>query len=608
MRRLITTLAILLVVIVAGMSALVLLVNPNDFRAYMVQQVEQRSGYTLALDGELRWHVWPKLSILSGRMSITAPGASQPLVSAENMRLDVNLLPLLSHQLSVKQVMVKNAVMRVTPDSAAQRPTNAPVGPSDSTVAEPVSGWKLDIGQLQIADSLLIWQQAGGEEINFRDINLELKQDEHRQAQIELSTRVSRDQRELQLAIKGAMDVSRYPQRLTATVEQFDWQLQGVGLPSQGLQGETKLLAEWQQDRQQFALKNIALSVNNSQLTGAVSGKLGATPDVNLDLQATTLDLDALLGQLPDAVQGAQGEAVSVSARAPVIAEPVVFSYRDSPLNSMTAQLKLRADALRWRGMDMTQVQLDARNQQGDITLATFSGKFGNGDFSLPGTLNLRGDQLQVALQPELHDIDAAPLLKALELPETLSGRLSLDADLRGAGLSIADMKQQWRGTASFSVANAQLSGLNFQQMIQRAVENSSDQVRGSDSPEGYTAVQQLQGNMQLNKGALVLQNLRGHSELLDLNGNGNIDLVRQQCDVTFNIKVISGWQGNSQLVQTLTTTAIPLRLYGGWDSLQYSLQVDQLLRKRLQDEAKSRLNEWLQNNPPQPGNKSSLP
>ena len=47
MRRLLTTLIILLVVLVAGMSALVLLVNPNDFRAYMVHQVEKKSGYQL---------------------------------------------------------------------------------------------------------------------------------------------------------------------------------------------------------------------------------------------------------------------------------------------------------------------------------------------------------------------------------------------------------------------------------------------------------------------------------------------------------------------------------------------------------------------------------
>ena len=74
MRRFLTTLMILLVVLVAGLSALVLLVNPNDFRDYMVKQVAARSGYQLQLDGPLRWHVWPQLSILSGRMSLTALG------------------------------------------------------------------------------------------------------------------------------------------------------------------------------------------------------------------------------------------------------------------------------------------------------------------------------------------------------------------------------------------------------------------------------------------------------------------------------------------------------------------------------------------------------
>lgn len=39
MRRFLTTLMILLVVLVAGLSALVLLVNPNDFRDYMVSKL-----------------------------------------------------------------------------------------------------------------------------------------------------------------------------------------------------------------------------------------------------------------------------------------------------------------------------------------------------------------------------------------------------------------------------------------------------------------------------------------------------------------------------------------------------------------------------------------
>ena len=132
MRRILTTLMILLAVVVAGLTALVLLVNPNDFRAYMVHKVAERSGYQLKLDGPLRWHVWPQLSILSGRMTLTAPGAAEPVVRADNMRLDVALLPLISHQLQVKQVMLKGAVIQLTPKTEAVRDLNAPVVPHDN--------------------------------------------------------------------------------------------------------------------------------------------------------------------------------------------------------------------------------------------------------------------------------------------------------------------------------------------------------------------------------------------------------------------------------------------------------------------------------------------
>ncbi len=66
MRRFLTTLMILLVVLVAGLSALVLLVNPNDFRDYMVKQVAARSGYQLQLDGPLVG--------TSGRSLVSSPG------------------------------------------------------------------------------------------------------------------------------------------------------------------------------------------------------------------------------------------------------------------------------------------------------------------------------------------------------------------------------------------------------------------------------------------------------------------------------------------------------------------------------------------------------
>lgn len=595
MRRVITTLAILLVVVVAGMTALVLLVNPNDFRTYMVKQVEQRSGYQLQVSGDLRWHVWPQLSILAGRMSLTAPGATQPMVTADNMRLDVNLLPLLSHQLSVSQVMLKNAIIRVTPESAMQKPAGAPVGPGD---AEPDSGtnngWSFNIGKLRLADSLLIWQQPGGDEYNFRDLNLNLDQDASKQASIELATRVSRNQRNVSVNLKGQMNVAQYPHRLVGQLDEVNYTLDGANLPTQGIKGTLRGQGEWNGDHQRFSLQKLQLTANDSTLDGSAEGRLALPQQLNLALHATSLNLDNLMASAPATDSNAPQQANVI--RTPVIAEPRMRDNSDSPLNQMDLTLNLAADSSVWRGLTLTNLQIDASNQQGLMTLSKLQGKFGDGHFSVPGAVDIRKPVTQVAFQPELDNIAIAPLLKALELPETLQGTVSLKGDLSGAGLSIEEAKRYWQGSADLEAANLQLSQLNLQQMVRRAVARVSNRVT-NDQPDEQ-GIQQLSGRVSLKQGIITLPDLQGGNSRMAVQTKGNVDMVKQQLDITINM-MLRGWQGDDKLANLLNQQTIPLRMYGGWDNLQYSLPVDDVVRQQLQSEAKSRLNQWLDRQQP---------
>lgn len=136
-----------------------MLVNPNDFRQYLVEQVEKKSGYQLDFKGDMRWHVWPTLSIITGPVSVTAPNASQPVLSAENMRLDVELWPLLSHRLSVEQIVLDGAVIRHTPESEAQTDANSPIAPAgnkQTPSSTEKSQWLLDIEKVEVSNSLAL--------------------------------------------------------------------------------------------------------------------------------------------------------------------------------------------------------------------------------------------------------------------------------------------------------------------------------------------------------------------------------------------------------------------------------------------------------------------
>ncbi|MFP1921969.1 outer membrane assembly protein AsmA [Lonsdalea quercina] len=593
MKRLFTALVILLVVLAAGMSALVVLINPNDFRGYMTRQVAARSGYQLTLDGDLRWHVWPQLSILSGGMSLSAPGAQAPIVSAENMRLDVKLWPLLSHRLEVKQVMLKGAVLRLTPESQPKK-TNQPIAPPGVSEPDIGSGWRFDIGRIEVADSLLILQQQNGEQLNLRDINLRMTRGGPNEAQVTLSTRINRDQRDLSLSGSSVLDMREFPQRVSARIDRLDYQLQGAGLPASGITGSGSMQAAYQRQPEKITVSQFALSANQSQLSGTAAFTSGGVPDYTLDLRSGQLDLDTLLG-----LAKGEGDAVSAEkapAVKPVISNDIPLQQSNNGLRNFTSHIALQADALIFRGVKMNQFNLRGVNQRGKVTIAELSGRVGEGRFSLPGTLDIDASPA-INTQPELENIELSDLMRVLTLPETLTGTFTMQGKFSGDSLTVSAMLSQWQGNAALQASRLRLYGLNIPRMIQQAVERNSNGVRGQSGDEHFTEMEQITGQARLNAGKLRIFNLDGRSSILAVGGEGMLDLPAQRCDINLNVQVIDGWQGDDRVVQLLKNARIPFRLYGPFNNLNYQLPIDQMLRKRLQDELKQQINDWTKKN-----------
>ncbi|MCE6963805.1 outer membrane assembly protein AsmA [Leclercia pneumoniae] len=598
MRRVLTTLMILLVVLLAGLTALVLLVNPNDFRAYMVRQVEARSGYVMKLDGPLRWHVWPQLSILSGRMSLTAPGASVPLLTSDNMRLDVALMPLLSHQLQVNQVMLKGAVIQLTPQTEAVRKPDAPVAPRENTLPDVAedNGWSFDIGKLKVADSVLVFQHESDEQVTVRNINLQMEQDEHHKGTMDFSGRVNRNQRDMVVSLNANVDASDYPHQLIANIQQLDWQLTGADLPAQGITGQGKLQAVWREERKQLELNQLDLKANDSALTGQASVMLSDTPQWVINLQFDTLNLENLLTAQAAAAQG----DVAQQGQSQPKPRPVISTNLDRPdyngLRGFDADIMLKANRVHWRGMDFTHVSSQMTNKNGLLTISDLSGEMGQGRLSLPGTLDVRKAEARTAFQPRLENVEIGTILKAFNYPIPLTGSLTLAGDFSGGKIDAEAFRRNWQGQAHVEMSNTRMEGLNFQQLVQQAVERSSN-VKVKDNFENATRLNRFVTELSLDNGQLSLESMQGESPMLSLEGDGTMDLVKETADTHFKVTVLEGWLGEGKLIDFLKQTPIPLSVYGQWQALNYSLQVDQLMRKHLQDEAKRRLNDWADRN-----------
>ena len=606
MRRFLTTLMILLVVIVAGLSALVLLVNPNDFRAYMVRQVEERSGYQLSLNGPLRWHVWPQLSILSGRISLKAPGANAPVVTADNMRLDVGLLPLLSHRLDVRQIMLKGAVVQVTPDTAARAPQGAPVAPKGQPeLGDTGQNWVLSLSKLKLADSLLVFQpqDKNSSPVTVRDLQLDMSVDNAlRTATVSLSSRVNRDQRDLTFSLESQVNVQNLPRSFSAKITQLDYQLTGADLPAKGINGQGTLQLDWQDMPQQLALSALKLTANTSQVDGGLTLVMGKKPDIRTQLHFARLNLDELIGspgseETPDSAQSSNPAGQVVLPR-PVIAGDTV----DGPFSSLwnfDADFKLSADNVRWRGLDFTDVAADMENQHGVLAVNQLTGKLGQGTLSFPGTVDARKNIANLAFNPVINNVEIGPVLSAFNYPIALEGAISLHGRFSGHQLDADAFRHNWQGEGSLSMEHSRLVGLNFQRLITQAFARADSRIQENNGNENSdnTLLADFSADLSLDSGTLFLSNIQGSSPVMSISGNSSMDLVKEESDANFMIRITGGWKGESKLTQTLSQTAIPLRIYGPWKSMNYALDVNQVLRNQLQNEARDRLKAWVERN-----------
>src|SRR5690606_16370317 len=118
-----------------------------------------------------------------------------------------------------------------------------------------------------------------------------------------------------------------------------------------------------------------------------------------------------------------------------------------------------------------------------------------------------------------------------------------------------------WQGTAHIDLTNTRMEGLNFQQLVQQAVERSSS-VKATENYDSATRLDSFTADLTLDDGQLKLDEMKGHSSILDLTGAGTMDLVQETTDTRFNVRVLSGWEGEGKLIDFLKETPIPLNVY----------------------------------------------
>jgi AsmA protein len=96
---------------VVAIAALVSLIDPNQFKPQLVEQVRKNTGRELVMEGAIGWRFWPSLGLSLEQVTLRNPaGFAEPdLVRFTRGEASVGLLPLLSHKLEIGKVTLSGA-------------------------------------------------------------------------------------------------------------------------------------------------------------------------------------------------------------------------------------------------------------------------------------------------------------------------------------------------------------------------------------------------------------------------------------------------------------------------------------------------------------------
>ncbi len=255
--------------------ALVSLIDPNQFKPQLAEQVRKNTGRELVMEGDIGWRFWPSLGLSFERVALRNPaGFAEPdLVRVAQGEASVALLPLLSHRLDIGEVTLNGAHLFI--QTKADGSSNLTDLVKDERKAAPAN----EAASASPADAATPWQ------VSLKGVSLE-----------QASALVQDDRNGL---------VSRL-ERLDLTLGQLTLgQWVPVTLAAKGARGDLLFDIKGQ------AEIKLAQDEKESELKGlALSGSLGA-PGQRLDAFNLKADRVALgeWSSLTLSLNGAQGEA-----------------------------------------------------------------------------------------------------------------------------------------------------------------------------------------------------------------------------------------------------------------------------------------------------------
>ena len=579
MGKIIKTLVVLVLIVVAALAALIFTTDVNQYKDKIVEAVRASTGRDFQINGELRLapSLVPTVAVEGVSLGNAPWAGATPMLSVSRFEAQIALLPLLKKNIEVKRLLLVEPRIQLETDqngrgnwllgtgSEATGQTAAPADPV-ALPALAINEVRIEGGNIRYVDgrsgkttevfmAALTVHSAG-----FLD-------------EIAVTAEAAVNQVPLSLqATLGSLDAllgnRDYPLRLNASLPGAKLTLDGrlaKPLAASGLTMRVSLEINRLSDlnplagatlpeagpiafngaisetKSGYAIQPFTARIMDNELTGEAEIDLsGARPALIADLAARQLDLSPFQGQ-------GQAKAEATGAPAPeAVSIEKVFPSDPLPLAGLKAAdvtLQFKTGALITRTLTLNDLDLGLKLDNGKLRIAPFSAKLAGG--SLMANIGLDASGGNSALWDhniELRRIEPGQL-PGIREKQLLSGaKTDISSQGKGAGASVSAIMAGLNGNLLIKTGQGRITARALESDAASALLNTLTLFNPAMGRQDASALECAVINFAIKDGIAVADNGIGIATgKVNVLGAGNINLKTEALDLGITPRAKAG-------------------------------------------------------------------
>ncbi|MDD4886240.1 MAG: AsmA family protein [Thiomonas sp.] len=400
------------ILLVGGLSILLLTFDPNQYKAMLIQVVQEREHRTLTLPGTIELKLFPPLTLRTGPFTLSERDSSAVFARADDLRLHLDLFALLRRKLVVDRVVMIKPQVHVARNARGQFNFADLLPDSKPDAGQAQSPLGLSVHRLQVEQGVITYDDDKAQVHGaFAGLDLELAGLDGGSAggfHLGATARFVQPALATRIELRGKLQSDTAQHSLALSDLALSVQGDALGLKSMQTQVNAAKLSlvtspALELNAQQWRLNTTARTASGETLTAQAS------------LPALSLKGDALqLGAFHAALHLAAPQPLQVD----VSTQQAAGTW--SALRIPVAQVDVQRGASGQAGaLQLTlasPLQLDLAQSRYDLLALKLSGQMVAGDAAKPHTLALQGNAHYAAA------VGAAPPAAQFQLQGLMAG------------------------------------------------------------------------------------------------------------------------------------------------------------------------------------------